>query len=90
MIRRFLGKKFRGYNVKATQVHKPDCLLVKGIPSGTHKDAIRYFFEDVIENLPTKQRPTRKEHVCDVKMKTENQALVYLDDYEGKAHCGDK
>ena len=73
--------------MKATQVHKPDCFLVTGIPSGTHKDAIQYFFEDVIDNLQTDQLAIGKEHVCDVQIKTGNQALVYLDNYEGKTDC---
>ena len=85
VVGRIHGKTFKGLIVKATLVNKPDCVLVKGIPTGAHKDTIHYFFEEIIDNEKKDQSDDGTEHVSDVKMLADtNQALVYLNDNAGE------
>ncbi|XP_072049066.1 protein mono-ADP-ribosyltransferase PARP14-like [Amphiura filiformis] len=77
VIQNIASKTFKGVTIKAERVFKPDIILITGFSSGTHADTIRCFFDRIIEDM-TK---TYEEHVCDVKIISGNQALVFLNDH---------
>ncbi|XP_072048530.1 protein mono-ADP-ribosyltransferase PARP14-like [Amphiura filiformis] len=80
-LRGLKGQIFKNTRIDARPVYKSDCILVKGIPSGTHKDTIKYFFEEIVEKEKGEQSAEQvAEYISAVHMKPDRQALVFLND----------